>query len=58
MKRLNGVDAFMLGMETTKAYMHTFKVAIIDPSTDPDGWSFERFYAESARRIHLVPMLR
>ena len=58
MNRLNGVDAFMLGMETSKAYMHTFKVAIIDPSTDPDGWSFEKFYAESARRIHLVPMLR
>jgi hypothetical protein len=37
MKRLNGVDAFMLGMETAKSYMHTFKVAIIDPSTDPGG---------------------
>ena len=58
MKRLSGADAFMLRMETSKAYMHTFKVAIIDPSTDPDGWSFKRFYAESARRIHLVPMLR
>lgn len=58
MKRLSGADAFMLGMETSKAYMHTFKVAIIDPSTDPDGWSFERFYAESAKRIHHVPMLR
>ena len=58
MKRLNGVDALMLGMETSKAYMHTFKVAIIDPSTDPNGWSFDKYYAESARRIHLVPMLR
>ena len=48
----------MLGLETSKAYMHTFKVAMIDPSTDPEGWSFEKFYAESARRIHLVPMLR
>ncbi|MBL0075707.1 MAG: wax ester/triacylglycerol synthase family O-acyltransferase [Rhodocyclaceae bacterium] len=58
MKRLSGADSFMLGMETSKAYMHTFKVAIIDPSTDPDGWSFDRFYQESARRIHHVPMLR
>ena len=58
MKRLSGADSFMLGMETSKAYMHTFKVAIIDPSTDPDGWSFERFYEESAKRIHHVPMLR
>jgi len=58
MKRLNGVDAFMLNMETPKAYMHTFKVAIIDPSTDPDGWSFDKYYAEAERRIHLVPLLR
>ncbi len=58
MRRLNGVDAFMLGMETPKSYMHTFKVAIIDPSTDPDGWSFDKFYDESARRLHLLPMLR
>lgn len=58
MKRLSGADSFMLGMETSKAYMHTFKVAIIDPSTDPNGWSFEKFYAESVSRLHLVPMLR
>ena len=51
MKRLlNGADAFMLGMETSKAYMHTFKVAIIDPSTDPNGWSFDRFYDEVSRQ--------
>jgi WS/DGAT/MGAT family acyltransferase len=58
MKRLNGADALMLGMETSKSYMHTFKVAIIDPSTDPNGWSFDKFYTECARRIHLLPMLR
>ena len=58
MKRLNGADAFMLGMETSKAYMHTFKVAIIDPSTDPNGWSFDKFYAEAASRMHVLPMLR
>src|SRR4051794_32606827 len=58
MKRLNGADALMLGMETSKSYMHTFKVAIIDPSTDPNGWSFDKFYAECARRIHVLPMLR
>jgi diacylglycerol O-acyltransferase len=58
MKRLNGVDAAMLRLETSKAYMHTFKVAILDPSSDPQGWSFERFYAESARRVHRIPILR
>ena len=34
MRRMGGADAFMLAMETPRAYMHTFKVAILDPSTD------------------------
>lgn len=36
-KRLSGADAFTLGMGTSRAYMHPFKVAIVAPSTDPDG---------------------
>jgi hypothetical protein len=43
MRRMGGADAFMLAMETPRAYMHTFKVAILDPSTDPEGWSFSKF---------------
>ena len=58
MKRMGGADAFMLAMETPRAYMHTFKVAIIDPSTDPDGWSFSKFHDDFADRAHLVPLLR
>ena len=33
MRRMGGADAFMLAMETPRAYMHTFKVAILDPSS-------------------------
>ena len=58
MRRMGGADAFMLAMETPRAYMHTFKVAIIDPSTDPDGWSFARFRQGFENRIHLVPFMR
>jgi len=58
MRRMGGADAFMLAMETPKAYMHTFKVAIIDPSTDPDGWDHQKFHDDFARRAHLVPFLR
>jgi hypothetical protein len=36
---MGGSDAVMLSSETPSAYMHTFKVAILDPSTDPDGSS-------------------
>jgi WS/DGAT/MGAT family acyltransferase len=55
---MGGADAFMLAMETPRAYMHTFKVAILDPSTDPDGWSYEKFRQSFEERVHLVPYLR
>ena len=58
MHRMSGIDAFLLGMETSRAYMHTYKIAILDPSTDPDGWSFEKYYRDCARRMHRVPLFR
>ena len=58
MIRMGGADAFMLSNETPSAYMHTFKVAILDPSTDPEGWSFEKFHRDIAERLHLVPLFR
>jgi diacylglycerol O-acyltransferase / wax synthase len=58
MIRMGGADALMLFNETPRAYMHTFKVAILDPSTDPEGWSFEKFHRDFSDRIHLVPMFR
>jgi WS/DGAT/MGAT family acyltransferase len=58
MIRMGGVDAFMLNMETPSAYMHTFKVAILDPSTDPEGWKFDKWRKDFADRLHLVPFFR
>ena len=58
MIRMGGADALMLFNETPRAYMHTFKVAILDPSTDPEGWSFEKYYQDVCDRIHLVPSFR
>lgn len=58
MQRMGGADAFMLAMETPMAYMHTFKVAILDPSTDPQGWSFQKFHEDFEKRVHLVPLFR
>jgi WS/DGAT/MGAT family acyltransferase len=55
---MGGADAFMLAFETPRAYMHTFKVAILDPSTDPAGWSFSKFHQDFEKRIHLVPYFR
>jgi WS/DGAT/MGAT family acyltransferase len=55
---MGGADAFMLSYETPRSYMHTFKVAILDPSTDPEGWSYEKFLGDFGDRLHLVPMFR
>ena len=41
MRRLGGADALLLYLETPRAYMHTLKIAIADPSREPGGWSFE-----------------
>ena len=58
MIRMGGADAFMLAFETPKAYMHTFKVGILDPSTDPQGWSFDKFHRDFEDRVHLLPQFR
>ena len=58
MMRMGGADAFMLLAETPRSYMHTFKVAIIDPSSDPEGWDFERFHTDLEERLHLIPYFR
>jgi len=58
MIRFSGTDSFMLAMETPRAYMHTFKTAILDPSTDPDGWSFDKYRQMFLDRLHLIPYFR
>ncbi len=58
MRRLGGADALLLYMETPRAYMHTLKIAILDPSQDPGGWSFERYRERFERRLHRLPPMR
>lgn len=58
MMRMSGADAFMLSYETPTNYMHTLKVAIIDPSTDADGWDYQRMREVFLNRIHLIPVFR
>ena len=56
--RLSGVDTCQLGLESHKHYMHTFKVAILDPSSDPEGWCYERYRDDFSKRLHRLPWLR
>lgn len=58
MRRLNSSDALMLRLDRGNAYNHTLKIAILDPSTDPRGWSRERMQQLMRERIYLLPVFR
>jgi WS/DGAT/MGAT family acyltransferase len=61
MKRLTGLDAAFLALETSSAHMHVLGIAVVDPSTivDDQYTSFyERVRALLDDRLHLVPPLR
>lgn len=57
-KRMGGADAFFMGLETSRAYMHTFKIGILDPSEHPEHWSFDIYRERVRRRLHRVPVFR
>lgn len=57
MKRLTGLDAGFLYMETPSLHMHTLKMAVFDP---PPGYepTFEEMRETIGRRLALLPPLR
>lgn len=58
MHQLSGLDANFLYMETGPNFGHVCGVALLDPSTSPDGLSFEAVRAVVAQRLHRLPPLR
>jgi WS/DGAT/MGAT family acyltransferase len=58
MRRLSGLDAGFLYMETPTLHMHTLKIAIVDPATVPGGYSFAKVKEILGERLHLLPMFR
>lgn len=58
MRQMSGQDAAFLYGETPNWHMHVSGLVVIDPSTHPDGWSFERFLDVLVSRIPEVPQLR
>jgi diacylglycerol O-acyltransferase / wax synthase len=58
MERMSGADALMIYLDRAEAYNHTIKIQILDPSGDPEGWSWLRFKRAMASRVGLVPRLR
>ncbi|MEY2447866.1 MAG: diacylglycerol O-acyltransferase / wax synthase [Acidimicrobiaceae bacterium] len=58
MERLSGLDASFLYNETPTLHMHTLKYTVLDVSTVPGGYDFDRFQHELDRRLHLLPGFR
>jgi WS/DGAT/MGAT family acyltransferase len=57
-KRLSGLDAAFLAIETPSAPMHVLGVVVVDPSTAPVPFGPERVRDLFEARLHLVPPLR
>ena len=57
MKRLSGLDATFLYLETPSSPMHVSGVFVADPATAPD-FSFDRYRQMVADRLHLAPPWR
>ena len=56
-KRLNGVDALMLYMETPEVHMHTLKIGILDVA-GMHGYGFDVFRAVAFPRLQAMAPLR
>jgi WS/DGAT/MGAT family acyltransferase len=57
-ERLSGLDAFFLYIETPTMHTHVALTAVLDPSTMPGGYSFDRIRQHVADRVHLVRPFR
>src|SRR5690242_12235257 len=58
MKRLTGLDATFLYMETPSSPMHVASLFVLDPSTAPNGFSFADLRELYLQRLDLAPPFR
>jgi diacylglycerol O-acyltransferase / wax synthase len=57
-KRLNGMDAYLLYSETPNLHSHTLKVAVIDAAGMNGAFDFAAFRTHFRRRLHLLEPLQ
>ncbi len=57
-KRLSGLDASFLYLETPAMHLHVSSLAVFDPRTAPERLSFDRIVELTEARLHLAPMFR
>ncbi len=58
MERLSGLDASFLYLETPTLHMQVALTLVLDPSTVPGGYTFDRMKAAIAARIPCAPVFR
>lgn len=58
MQRLSGLDASFLYLETSTQPLHVCSVVVLDTSTIPGGYSYERLREELAVRVRAIPAFR
>ncbi|MBJ8341373.1 wax ester/triacylglycerol synthase family O-acyltransferase [Antrihabitans sp. NCIMB 15449] len=58
MERLSGLDASFLYMETSTQLLHVCGLIELDPSTIPDGYSFDALKHELGARARTIPTFR
>jgi len=58
MERLSALDATFLYFETPAQHQHVCAVMVVDPSSIPGGYSYEKLKDHIASRLHLVPPFR
>src|ERR1700730_13980638 len=58
MRRLTGIDATFLYLETASVQPYVASVAVFDPSTVPGGYSFEKVRDLVKDRLPLLPPFR
>ena len=58
MRQLTGIDTSFLAMEGPNTIGHITGVTIVDTSTSPEPWTFERFRRHLLSRIERIPIFR
>lgn len=58
MERLGGLDAGLLYSESVTVPLHVSSVVLVDTSTVPGGFTYERFRRDVGDRIRALPELR
>lgn len=55
MERLSGLDASFLYLESPAQLMHVCGLMLLDPSTVPGGYSFDRLRSDLDARVRTIP---